>query len=409
MNLEPAQAERRFVLLTTTRWLPVGLTLGLTVLLPLERGLTLAEIGALLAAAGLVSLALELPTGGIADTIGRRPLLLAASAVAVVSTAVFVLADTVPWFAVALVLQGVFRALDSGPLESWFVDALHAADPTTGPERGLSRAGAMLGAGIAGGALVAGLLVAWHPLAVGSALVLPFLVALAGQLAHLVLVAVLVREPARLRATPTQDRAVSAPRAALHLLRESGVLRWLIAVELFWAVAMIAFETLTPVRLTELLGSEDAAGALFGPAAAAAWGLFAVGSILAGAASRRLGVAATAMLARALNGGFVVLMGLAAGAAGLVVAFWLSYLTHGANGPLHNTLLHRQSSPRTRTLVLSINSAVAAGVASLGLLVLLPLAEAASTAVAMGAAGAFSALGAACYLPAWRQERAAGR
>src|SRR5690606_17461584 len=259
-------------------------------LLPLERGLTLAEIGALLAAAGLVSLALELPTGGIADTIGRRPLLLAASAVAVVSTAVFVLADTVPWFAVALVLQGVFRALDSGPLESWFVDALHAADPTTGPERGLSRAGAMLGAGIAGGALVAGLLVAWHPLAVGSALVLPFLVALAGQLAHLVLVAVLVREPARLRATPTQDRAVSAPRAALHLLRESGVLRWLIAVELFWAVAMIAFETLTPVRLTELLGSEDAAGALFGPAAAAAWGLFAVGSILAGAASRRLGV-----------------------------------------------------------------------------------------------------------------------
>src|SRR5690606_37774425 len=77
VNLEPAQAERRFVLLTTTRGLPVGLTLGLTVLVPLERGLTLAEIGALLAAAGLVSLALELPTGGIADTIGRRPLLLA--------------------------------------------------------------------------------------------------------------------------------------------------------------------------------------------------------------------------------------------------------------------------------------------------------------------------------------------
>jgi hypothetical protein len=55
--------------------------------------------------------------------------------------------------------------------------------------------------------------------------------------------------------------------------------------------------------------------------------------------------------------------------------------------------------------VLSINSAVAAGVASLALLVLLPLAEATSTSLAFAVAGAFSALGVLCYLPAWRQER----
>jgi MFS family permease len=181
----------------------------------------------------------------------------------------------------------------------------------------------------------------------------------------------------------------------------------LVAVEVFWAVAMIAFETLTPVRLAELVGGEDAAGALFGPAASAAWALFAAGAALAGLASRRLGVATTAMIARVLNAGFVVLMAFAGGVLGLVVAFWLAYLTHGANGPMHSALLHRQSEPRTRTLVLSINSAVAAGVASLALLVLLPLAEATSTSLAFAVAGAFSALGVLCYLPAWRQERTA--
>jgi hypothetical protein len=108
-----------------------------------------------------------------------------------------------------------------------------------------------------------------------------------------------------------------------------------------------------------------------------------------------------------LNAGFVVLMAFAGGVLGLVVAFWLAYLTHGANGPMHSALLHRQSEPRTRTLVLSINSAVAAGVASLALLVLLPLAEATSTSLAFAVAGAFSALGVLCYLPAWRQERTA--
>lgn len=408
MTLSGRQAERRFVLLTATRWAPVGLVLGLTVLLPLERGLSLAEVGSLMAVAGFVSLALELPTGGLADTIGRRPLLLIASAAALTSTSIFVLADTVAWFAVALVLQGVFRALDSGPLESWFVDALHADDPTAQPERGLSRAGAVLGVGIAGGALAGGLLVGWHPIEGWSALVLPFLVALVAQLVHLVLVASLVREPPRIRRPDHPDeRPDGAAWAAWRLLRTSPVLRTLVAVEVFWAVAMIAFETLTPVRLAELVGGEDAAGALFGPAASAAWALFAAGAALAGLASRRLGVAVTAILARVLNAGFVVLMAFAGGVLGLVVAFWLAYLTHGANGPMHSALLHRQSGPSTRTVVLSINSAVAAGVASLALLVLLPLAEATSTSLAFAVAGGFSALGVLGYLPAWRQERAA--
>ena len=38
---------------------------------------------------------------------------------------------------------------------------------------------------------------------------------------------------------------------------------------------MIAFETLHPMRLGGLVGGEERAGAIFGPAAAAAWGLFA--------------------------------------------------------------------------------------------------------------------------------------
>lgn len=407
------QAGRRLALLTATRWFPVGLTLGLTVLLPLERGLSLAEVGGLLAVAGIVSLVLEVPTGGLADILGRRPLLLVAGGIAVASTSVFVFADSAGVFAVALVLQGVFRALDSGPLESWYVDTVHAVDPSAAIERGLSRAGAVLGVAIGGGALVGGLLVAWHPIVGWSALVLPFLVAIGAQLVHLLLVALLVREPRRMRMrvdgrVAPEDRASAVISAAVRLVRESSVLRWLVAVEIFWSVGMIGFETLTPVRLAEFVGGEQQAGALFGPAAAAAWALFAAGSALAGLASRRLGVAATAMLARALNGLFVIGMGLVAGAAGLIVGFWLAYLTHGANGPMHGALLHRQSGSRTRTLVLSINSMVASGTFSLALLVLLPLAEATSTGVAFVVAGAFSLLGVFCYLPALRQERAAG-
>ena len=183
------------------------------------------------------------------------------------------------------------------------------------------------------------------------------------------------------------------------------MLRSLVLVEVFWSVAMIAFETLNPVRLAELVGGEDRAGALYGPASAAAWALFAGGSALAGLASRRIGVGWTALLARVLNGVFVVAMGLVAGPVGLVAGYWLAYLTHGAAVPVHGTLLHRQAERTNRVTVLSVNSMVSGGVYSVGLLVLGPLAQQTSTATAIVVAGAFSVLGALCYLPALRDER----
>lgn len=407
-QLTRRQAERRFVLLTAVRWLPAGITLGITVLLPLERGLSLAEIGVLLSVQGFVVLGLELPTGGLADAIGRRPLLLAASALAVISSSVFLLAESFAVFALSLVLQGVFRAVDSGPLEAWFVDATLADDPHASLDVALGRAASALGAAIASGAAVGGALVAWHPFEDHSALVPPFILSATLYALFGVLVAVLVREPARDRITlaVAVRETPLAMRGGVALLRRSGVLRALVLVEVFWAVAMIGFESLTPIRLAEQLGAESKAAAVFGPASTAAWILFAIGSSSVAPLRRRLGVAGAAIAIRLCNGAIVVLMGLTAGPAGLLIGYAAAYLTHGAASPVHNALLHQQSGAQTRAMVLSINSMIAGGAYSLGLLVLMPLAAATSPGVAIATAGAFSMVGALGYLPARREERA---
>lgn len=407
-----ASAEHRLVLLTATRWLPVGITLGLTVLLPLERGFSIVEVGMLIAVGGFVVLGLELPTGGLADTVGRRPVLVAAGVFAISSALLVVVAHELWTFLVAAVLQGIFRALDSGPLEAWYVDAAHDADPAASVARGLSRASAVLGVVIGLGALAGGALVAWHPVTAMSALAFPFLVAAALYAVHTALVATLVTPPKPVDRAHLRRRGLRSARdvaaaiaAGIRLVRSSTVLRCLILVEVFWSIAMVAFETLTPVRLSGILGGEDAAGALFGPAATAAWGSFAVGSWLAGLASRRIGIVWTAILCRVLNGLFVVGMGLAAGVAGVLAGFWLAYLTHGAAGPMHNALLHRQASSTNRAAVLSLNSMVAGGTMSVGALALTSMAGATNPSVALVAAGAFSILGALLYLPALRQGR----
>ena len=139
-------AHRRFLVLLALRWFPVGLCIPIGVLLALSRGLTLAEFGLAMSLQGFVVLALELPTGGLSDSWGRRPVLALSAVVAIGSMSLLVVADSVAEFAVVGMLQGVYRALDSGPLESWYVDARLAADPSAKLERGLSAGGTVIGA-----------------------------------------------------------------------------------------------------------------------------------------------------------------------------------------------------------------------------------------------------------------------
>jgi MFS family permease len=411
-HLTAAGAQRRLLLLSATRWFPVGLIIGLTTLLMVERQMSLSDIGLIFATQGFVVLALELPTGGLADALGRRPVLILAAAVGICSAVLVLLAQTLPAFMLALALQGVYRALDSGPLEAWYVDTAQANDAGVPVDRALALGTTVLGLAIAAGALASGGLVAWHPISQTSPLLLPFWIALGLNLVHLVLTAVLVREIPRSELGSRARQVLSSVRqtpavvrSGIQLLGSAPVLRSVVLVEVFWSVAMIAFETLHPVRLAELVGGEQRAGVIIGPVTAASWGLFAVGAYVAGRLARRIGVARTAVLARLLNGTFVVAMGFAAGPIGLITAFLASYTMHGAGGPMHNALLHRQAGPANRATVLSINSMVAGGAYSLGLLALGPLAEYTSVALAIVVAGAFSILGAALYLPARRQER----
>ena len=167
--------RRRFLGLTALRWLPTGLLMPVTVLLQQDRGLSLAQVGLVTAAQGVVVAVLELPTGGLADTIGRRPVLLWASVFDVASVTLFAAAGSAATFVVAWAVQGVYRALESGPLEAWFVDGALAAAPDEGVgvaavERGLAHAGVAIGGAISLGALGAAALVTWPPAGVGPLL-----------------------------------------------------------------------------------------------------------------------------------------------------------------------------------------------------------------------------------------------
>lgn len=400
---------RRFLVLVALRWLPVGLWVPITVLLPLDRGLTLAEAGLAAAMQGVVVLALELPTGGLSDSWGRRPVLLVSACVAVASMSLLLVADTFALFAAAYLLQGVYRALDSGPLDAWYVDAALADDPHARLERGLGAGGTVLGLAVAAGALTTGGIVAWVSVPGIPTLVLPVALGLVVQLAGLVAIALLVHEPphasGRRRFLASAREVPRVIADGVRLVRGSRILACLLAVELFWGFGMVTFETLLPVRLSDLLGGTEQAAAVMGPAGAVGWLAAAAGAALAPLVAARLGVALTAGLLRVVHGITVVGMGLLAGPAGALTGYLAAYLVHGASNPVHMTLLHREVDGGHRSTIVSMNSMMSQPAGAIGLVGLTALATSASTSTAIVVGAVVLALAAPLYLPALRAER----
>jgi MFS family permease len=404
--LDVSGARRRFLLLRGLRWLPTGLLIPVLVLLLLERGLTLGQIGLVTAAQGVVVMLLELPTGALADALGRRRVLLGAITAELAAVTLLVVADSLPALVVVFALQGVYRALDSGPLEAWYVDTAQAADADADIERGLAHGGVVLGLAISAGSLASGGLVALGPVGGVDALVLPLLASLVLELVHLAAVARLMTETRPVRTAAARRALRSTPAvtgAALGVVRGSTVLVALVAVEFLWGFGMVAFETFTPARLSEVLGDADRAAALLGPASAAAWLLSAAGALIAPSLVTRLGAARAGAVLRVVQGLTVVGIGLAAGPIGLLTAYLATMAVHGAANPVHQGMLHRAVlGPSTRATVVSANSLTAQTGGALGGIALGALADAAglTTATLVGAAVLASA--APLYLIAGR-------
>ncbi len=371
------QVRRRFLVLTATRWLPTGLLVPLITIATLQRGIPLAQIGLLTAVGAAVVLTLELPSGGLSDVLGRRPLLLVAAAFSLASTGLQVFATTFTLYAAAWAVEGVDRALDSGPLESWYVDAALAADPGADIERGISQHSVVLSGAIAVGALLSGALALAPQPAALPVLALPLVVSFALRALDTVAVALLLEErrPERqgaagggARSRPAVGAGLRAARAAvaetrttvvaaIALLRTRRALLALVLTELLWGAGMVGVEVFSGPRLVDLLGDGGQAVLVLALVAALSWSLSAVGARAAPWLARRTGSwVAAAVVSRAVQGGAVLLAGVVAGLPGLLSAYVGSYLVHGAANVAHSGLLHRNVEAARRATVVSINS-----------------------------------------------------
>ncbi|HEX7040754.1 MAG TPA: MFS transporter [Trueperaceae bacterium] len=370
--MKPGRARAltwRYAALAGSLELAIALPMPVLILHMTGRGLDLALVGLAFTVRALLVVMLELPTGGLADAIGRRPVALASQLFTLASFGVLLFVTGPVTALVYAVLQAVGSALHSGAMDAWFVDELNRLDPDVPLQRHLAVVDVAQAGGMLVGSAVGGLLPS-----LAAPLDLPwplsgFGVALFAGVAMRALVwlatAALVREPERPRvdAAVLREGVRAVPgvlAGALRLSRDEPVIRWLLLAAAAGGLAMVSVETFwQPIAATVFgAAAEDSqAFAVLGTLAGVAvlTGSLAVMRYGHGFPGGSAALAGAAMFVR---GAAMLLFAMAGGAGSLATGLGVAYLALAASNVPHDTLLHKAVPSSRRSSMLSVHSLV---------------------------------------------------
>lgn len=416
--------EWRYYTVLFLFWFSTALPMAVFILLAQARGMNLAQIGLLTAMYSATIVLLEVPTGGLADSLGRARVALLAEFVTLAGWSVFLLSFSFPAFVVAFLLNGVGRALASGSIDAWFVDSLLTIDPEIDLHPRLSRAGAITLLALGTGAMSGGTIVHWFSFlppdgtAVLTPLSSPGVVALPIRIALMIAIFYLIREPRRRDgvAASWKKGIADVPRLlrdAVRLTSGNGVLIRLLALSGASGLVLSSLEVLWQPHFGRLLGNTDIRSVLLGVLLAVSFLVGMIGNLASPKLTRWFGgrPGGVCALFHGLRGALLVGLALQTSAAPAAILFWLVYLGQGVVVSTNSLLLNQEIPPERRSSMLSIQSLVSyaggfIGSAGLGL-----VADRTSIGLAWGIAGGVLLVSCVLYLRVdiVRKERLAER
>ena len=336
----------------------------------IDRGhLTLFEV-MLVNTAYLIAQALcEVPTGVVADTIGRRASFLLAIAIISVSTVLYVVTPLLNWglwgFTIGSLLLGLGFTFQTGAVDAWMVDALDATGWEGPKDKVFARGQQAGGAAMIIGSLAGGLL--------GNInLVIPYLVRAAVLVLAFILVLLLVHdtgfEPRPLHFSTFGEESNKILNAGTRYGWRSPVVRPLMFVSGVVGIGgMFVFYSWQPYIL-QVLGDPHAVW-LLGVVQAVASLVTIVGAGLAGVAMRSgaqrrkaARVLALGSLVSALAVFGIAAVGLArlapgVTAAAIAIGLWCVWsLMFGMLGPIRSGFINEHIPSAQRATLLSLDS-----------------------------------------------------
>jgi MFS family permease len=352
----PRSIQRTYLVLLLGNTLAASLIWGINTIFLLDAGLSNLEAFAANAffTAGMVLF--EVPTGIVADTVGRRASYLLGTLTLTASTLFYVLLwqlEAPFWqWAIASLLLGLGFTFFSGAVEAWLVDALTATGFTGELEAVFGRGQVVTGVGMLTGSVAGGFIAQQASLGTpfvirGAILIVMF--ALAFRLMHDV-----GFTPDKGRGAFTEMRSIAS--ASIEYGWRVPAVKWLMVESLFaGGVGIYGFYALQPYLL-ELYGDPEAYQ-IAGLAAAIVAGAQIPGGVAAPRIRRLFRRRTSALIA--IGGLSTLTLGLV----GAIESFWAVIgltvvwgLLFAASMPIRQTYLNGLIPSRQRATILSFDS-----------------------------------------------------
>ncbi|WP_299919225.1 MFS transporter [uncultured Roseobacter sp.] len=376
----------------------MGLAVAVVALALVDRGMDLFQISLLFAVYSATTIAMELPFGGLADNIGRKPVFLSAVVASLISFVLFLSSSDFNILALSFAFTGFGRALRSGTLDAWFVERFRTVAPDVDIQPALAKAQWANAMGLAFGAICGGLL----PDVFGVvAIRFGFSIYDTSYLASLIVMSVvffytlaaITETPRPLNPEALRQGFLKVP----TVIREAGLLAWTDRTlsRLLMALALLLMatnpvEVLWPTHVKAML-SEGYANTAIGALTATYFFSMAFGAALSPRINRmfRRRHAVTLSLALACLAALQIAMALQGSILGFVGVFILYSVIFGVIETPASSILHSCVENHQRSTLLSLRSLVQQFGAALGLMLVGGLAEGYSLPIAWVGATAF--------------------
>jgi MFS transporter, DHA1 family, quinolone resistance protein len=381
----------------------MGLTVAVVALALTDRGMDLFQISLLFGVYSLTTMLMELPFGGLADSIGRKPVFLTAVVASLISLVLFLSTSDFYVLALSFAFIGFGRALRSGTLDAWFVETFKAIAPNVDVQPALAKAQWANAVGLAIGAVLGGLL----PDILGevaknlgfSIYDVSYLASFSVMLGVFVFTMLaIVEKPRPMNVTALMHGFANIPtviKDASLLALKHPALSILLAALAFFLMATNPVEVIWPTHAKPML-DEGNANTVIGVVTATYFFSIAFGASLSPHINRifKRRHAMTLAATFACLAGVQIALALQGSIIGFVTVFVLYSVILGVSETPASSILHRCVEDRQRSTMLSLRSLIQQLGAALGLVLAGTVAEIYSTPIAwiVGAVFLFTAV-----------------
>ncbi|WP_348647632.1 MFS transporter [Marivita sp. S6314] len=376
----------------------MGLTVAVVALALTDRGMDLFQISLLFGVYSLTTMAMELPFGGLADSIGRKPVFLTAVVASVISLVLFLSTSDFNVLALSFAFIGFGRALRSGTLDAWFVETFKAAAPDVDVQPALAKAQWANAVGLALGAVLGGLL----PDVLGGVATrlgfsiydVSYVASFGVMLGVFVFTMVAIFEKPRPMNVPALRhgfaRVPTVIKDASLLALRHPTLSILLAALAFFLMATNPVEVIWPTHAKPML-DDGYANTVIGIVTATYFFSIAFGAFLSPHISRvfKRRHALTLAAAFACLAGVQIALAWQTEIIGFVTVFIVYSVILGVSETPASSILHRCVDDRQRSTMLSLRSLIQQLGGALGLVLVGAVAEVYSTPVAWSVGAVF--------------------